>query len=278
MGYNSDNSGFNEPDFPEYDSTPYGGGYDISTTYGKPLPPSDIICYPRSTSIPNQNYSSPPHDFLNGENLIDNNKTKQQNGSTPTFNHSDDRDFNTPIASNLGENSPYYTDDYSPNGYNYGEDGGSIPPFNDTPIASNAVEENSEFGYDYSHPNGYNYGTEDNGYYNYERQVPVPPSDYIEPCASLFGYWPCLLKDYQKNYVQQGYGEQSYVNEWQKTEEYFFGSSYPYSERRDNDVSQVNYGYERHHIEQPSYVQEEYNEQSWSQKLSYSYYESYQES
>ncbi|KAF5190469.1 hypothetical protein FRX31_019934 [Thalictrum thalictroides] len=265
MGYNnSDNNGFNEPDFPEFDSTPYGGGYDISATYGKPLPPSNIICYPRS--IPNQNSSPPPHDFYQEQNLTDY-KTKPQNGSTPPFNHSDPG-FNTPIASNLGEESPHYRDDYSPNGYDY----------NDTPIASNAVEEIPQLGYDYSHPNGYNYGREENGYYNYERQVPVPPSDYIEPCASLFGYWPCLLKDYQKNYVQQGYGEQSYVNEWQKTEEYFFGSSYPYNERRDNDVSQVNYGYERHQIEQPSYVQEEYNEQSWSQKLSYSYYESYQES
>lgn len=41
---------FNEPDFEEYDPTPYGGGYDPSSTYGKPLPPSDETCYPRDSS------------------------------------------------------------------------------------------------------------------------------------------------------------------------------------------------------------------------------------
>ena len=36
ISYNK--SGYNEPDFEEYDPTPYGGGYDIDQTYGKPLP------------------------------------------------------------------------------------------------------------------------------------------------------------------------------------------------------------------------------------------------
>ncbi|KDP20838.1 hypothetical protein JCGZ_21309 [Jatropha curcas] len=45
-------SQFNEPDFEEYDPTPYGGGYDQTVTYGKPLPPSDQTCYPRSTPDP----------------------------------------------------------------------------------------------------------------------------------------------------------------------------------------------------------------------------------
>ena len=30
--------GCNEPNFEEYDPTPYGAGYDIDQTYGKPLP------------------------------------------------------------------------------------------------------------------------------------------------------------------------------------------------------------------------------------------------
>ncbi|KAJ4868340.1 glycine-rich protein [Raphanus sativus] len=42
--------GFNEPEFEEYDPTPYGGGYDIVATYGKPLPPSMKTCYPSSTA------------------------------------------------------------------------------------------------------------------------------------------------------------------------------------------------------------------------------------
>ncbi|PON35831.1 hypothetical protein PanWU01x14_333140 [Parasponia andersonii] len=41
---------FNIPEFDDYDPTPYDGGYDISQTYGKPLPASDETCYPRSTT------------------------------------------------------------------------------------------------------------------------------------------------------------------------------------------------------------------------------------
>ncbi|OWM83544.1 uncharacterized protein LOC116206007 [Punica granatum] len=40
---------FNEPEFEDYDPTPYGGGYDPSLTYGKPLPPSDEVCYPKDS-------------------------------------------------------------------------------------------------------------------------------------------------------------------------------------------------------------------------------------
>lgn len=45
-------SEFYEPDFEEYDPTPYGGGYDLTLTYGKPLPPTDETCYPRSKPDP----------------------------------------------------------------------------------------------------------------------------------------------------------------------------------------------------------------------------------
>lgn len=40
---------FNEPEFEEYDPTPYAGGYDLALTYGEPLPPSEATCYPRSS-------------------------------------------------------------------------------------------------------------------------------------------------------------------------------------------------------------------------------------
>jgi len=46
-------SEFNETEFEEYDPTAFGGGYDPAATYGKPLPPSDKICYPSSTPDPN---------------------------------------------------------------------------------------------------------------------------------------------------------------------------------------------------------------------------------
>ncbi|KAK6124439.1 hypothetical protein DH2020_041816 [Rehmannia glutinosa] len=49
---------FNEPEFEDYDPTPYGGGYDPVTTYGKPLPPSDII-YDDHPPIKPPNVSKP---------------------------------------------------------------------------------------------------------------------------------------------------------------------------------------------------------------------------
>eukprot|EP00262_Sarcandra_glabra_P000075 TRINITY_DN100_c0_g1_i2.p1 TRINITY_DN100_c0_g1~~TRINITY_DN100_c0_g1_i2.p1 ORF type:complete len:328 (-),score=64.20 TRINITY_DN100_c0_g1_i2:437-1420(-) len=37
-------------DFDEYDPTPYGGGFDLVLTYGRPIPPSDETCHPSSSS------------------------------------------------------------------------------------------------------------------------------------------------------------------------------------------------------------------------------------
>ncbi|KAF3594809.1 hypothetical protein DY000_02025522 [Brassica cretica] len=36
-------------DFNDYDPTPYSGGYDITVTYGRSVPPSDETCYPLSS-------------------------------------------------------------------------------------------------------------------------------------------------------------------------------------------------------------------------------------
>uniref|UniRef100_A0A0A9CTK8 Uncharacterized protein n=1 Tax=Arundo donax TaxID=35708 RepID=A0A0A9CTK8_ARUDO len=38
-----------DDEFDDYNPHPYGGGYDISATYGAPLPPSPATCYPVST-------------------------------------------------------------------------------------------------------------------------------------------------------------------------------------------------------------------------------------
>jgi hypothetical protein len=44
-------------DFDEFDPTPYGGGYDLFVTFGRPLPPSDETCYP--CSAPSTSYDAP---------------------------------------------------------------------------------------------------------------------------------------------------------------------------------------------------------------------------
>ncbi|KAI3789084.1 hypothetical protein L2E82_01871 [Cichorium intybus] len=71
-------SGDEVDDFDEYDSTTYGGGYDIHLTYGRPLPPSEEICYaPTSTSsggfdYERSNYSSYAEPSAYGEEALDN--------------------------------------------------------------------------------------------------------------------------------------------------------------------------------------------------------------
>ncbi|XP_028780517.1 uncharacterized protein At5g39570-like isoform X2 [Neltuma alba] len=49
-------------DFDEYDPTPYGGGYDITLTYGRPIPPSDETCYPITSSTSDEfDYDRPQY-------------------------------------------------------------------------------------------------------------------------------------------------------------------------------------------------------------------------
>ncbi|KAF2323385.1 hypothetical protein GH714_035080 [Hevea brasiliensis] len=48
-----------ETDIDEYDPTPYGGGYDIALTYGRPIPPSDETCYQNSSLVDEIDYDRP---------------------------------------------------------------------------------------------------------------------------------------------------------------------------------------------------------------------------
>ncbi|XP_051119467.1 uncharacterized protein At5g39570-like [Andrographis paniculata] len=52
-------TGEDSDDFNEYDPTPYGGGYDISVAYGRPLPPSDETCYPNRSGSLDFDYGRP---------------------------------------------------------------------------------------------------------------------------------------------------------------------------------------------------------------------------
>lgn len=89
-----------EPEFEEYDPTPYDGGYDQAVTYGKPLPPSDLICYPRSqpksnTPLDNFSYDSTPPPCAKDDPLplplqpsIDNGgRAAEPSGGYPSYEH-----------------------------------------------------------------------------------------------------------------------------------------------------------------------------------------------
>ncbi|CBI22252.3 unnamed protein product, partial [Vitis vinifera] len=48
-------------EFDEYDPTPYGGGYDITVIYGRPLEPSEETCYPISSKSGDIDYDRPSY-------------------------------------------------------------------------------------------------------------------------------------------------------------------------------------------------------------------------
>ncbi|OVA10219.1 hypothetical protein BVC80_1597g3 [Macleaya cordata] len=283
-------SDFNLPEFKEYDPTPYGGGYDQTLTYGKPLPPSDSICYPPSFSShsnsPSPNgfsYGSIPSPY--GTTMVDQ-TSKPQNGPSPNRPYKEEeKEKKNPGYDGNGNwvNGPnYWGEDIFSNGYGYGYGYGSCgnghgscygQPVDSYPTEGYFEKEGfSEIGYDYQRWSNFGYGRDEDNC-NYGRQE---PQDDLGPCPSIFGYWHCLSKKYQKMYCQQNGDEQeSHGNQWKGTAEYLFGRSlYPYGERKDEDVSYPCYAYERHHQEQLHSVQVEYNEQSWFRKPGY--YEAYQ--
>ncbi|KAJ8443073.1 hypothetical protein Cgig2_004278 [Carnegiea gigantea] len=61
--------------FEEYNPEPFQGGYDMSETYGKPLPPSEEICYPPSKSDPTP---PPPSPYGKGKHNLDTPPLKDQ--------------------------------------------------------------------------------------------------------------------------------------------------------------------------------------------------------
>ncbi|GAV89479.1 hypothetical protein CFOL_v3_32893, partial [Cephalotus follicularis] len=215
---------FNFPEFEDLDPTPYGGGYDIGQTYGKPLPPSEETCYPCSSvdsdapSLNGFSYGSFPPPYAKEE--VAGSAVIPRNGSKPTT--SDE------VQQILGDNGH--------------------ASHNEEPLHSDKCKEikenceDSNLGASYGDPGNEN-----------EKMVSHIPSGYgleaMDLCESIFGYWPCLSR-YGKagNDCQQAADEESYSNQWKGTADYLFGSSYPYNETRDD--GNVIYGYERHYQHQ----------------------------
>ncbi|XP_016716828.2 uncharacterized protein At5g39570 isoform X2 [Gossypium hirsutum] len=189
--YYEANSEFNEPEFEEYDPTPYGGGYDLDATYGKPLPPSEGICYPRSSGDPNDqslktfSYGSIESPYGKG---VDKLVEKPSNGSkTATVKDQEQQTQGSNEAGNVGSNGK--------------------------PVESYQGEENKE-----SYTDGYPYGAE------YEKRVSQIPPGYgleaMDLCESLFGYSPCLDRAKRENDYRNCYGPQGVNCPWEETADY----------------------------------------------------------
>lgn len=248
---------FNEPEFEEYDPTPYGGGYDLTVTYGKPLPPADDICYPRSTpdtnavSVDGGSNGSIIVPFGKGE--VDEQAAKPQIEKKPApandadqqphehvNGHGNSQEKTLDLYQGEESNEKYGDDGYPQSGYETGYGNGSI----------------GEHGYEYG------------------KVVPQIPSGYgleaVDICESLFGYWPCLSRNGRRgNDCQEVADYGSHGNQWKETADYLFGSSNLYGGRRDDEGSYGNaiHGYERRYQEQPLYQQVEYVEDSFHGKV-----------
>ncbi|XP_042028351.1 uncharacterized protein LOC121775338 isoform X2 [Salvia splendens] len=157
------------PEFEEYDPTPYGGGYDQAITYGKPLPPSDRICYPRSVPQPdaldNFSFDSIPSPYGKDQDVILTNRSKPADTKPETGKIIDD-------------------------------DGKGSDPVDVIPIVEQSdvipsVEESDVIPIV--------------EYPNYGSQIPYGSGlEGLDLCEGLFGYWPCLAKKAQAAQHQSG--------------------------------------------------------------------------
>ncbi|KAG2689690.1 hypothetical protein I3843_09G149000 [Carya illinoinensis] len=246
---------FNIPEFEDYDPEPYNGGYDIAQTYGKPLPASDEICYPRMTTDPNAL-------FVNGVTL----------GSITLPSEKEEIDGQALKPSNGTEQPPQNEEGLQLHGgSDKDHDSHKEEPYQGETGLGNASDDyHPQAGYGSGYGNGAA-AAEEHGY-QYDNWVPSnpPPSGYgleaMDLCESLFGYWPCISREKRRGYGQEcAADEGSNKDLWKGTADYLFGSSYPYGERRDvgGSYGVPNYDYERHYQQQPLYMQADYDEDSW---------------
>ncbi|XP_073151815.1 uncharacterized protein [Henckelia pumila] len=185
---------FNEPpEFKEYSPDPYRGGYDPVTTYGRPLPPSDEICYPRTTpstdvfSFDEFDYGSIPSPY--GKDGLDNLATK-----LPTINK--ETDLETDVL----------------------ENGGEVTAVQSTP-SDNSHHKHGDDGFE----NGRN---ED--YYD---KIGLQTSygsglEAMDLCEIIFGYWPCLdkIEQQQRDNFREICDQESRRDPWKLAADYLFGS------------------------------------------------------
>ncbi|KAI3740820.1 hypothetical protein L2E82_31294 [Cichorium intybus] len=216
-------SRFNEPEFEEYDPTPYDGGYDIVSVYGKPLPPSDKTCYPRSNPKPVEPKSEPVSNPI------------------PLVNHKPEPEHKVrsqpepePVHVPVLMAPPLVEPEPEPEHVN-------VPVPMAEPLELTKVGETEkqdcdypDYRFDYLWPeydHGYGIGV---GYdYGYVKQVvQVPPFEYnpevVDLCENIFGSWPCLARiRKQQMGIDNNPGitstENGHLDPWEECASYIFG-------------------------------------------------------
>ncbi|XP_056171812.1 uncharacterized protein LOC115673881 [Syzygium oleosum] len=213
---------FNEPDFEEYDPTPYGGGYDPSVTYGKPLPPSAEICHPHSTRAQDAPALGGVQDGIPELPIatVEDEQARKPGAGSEIVPAKIDQEV---------QNSSHQTEEDS------GKD------------IDHRHEDHEESEQSYNENSGYSpWGVYGGGF---QRMVPpAPPGcglDAWDICDGVFGYWPCLSRDNRRNYGVERIADREYCrrneDQWQGTADFLFGSTNPYAERKHD--SQVGSGH-----------------------------------
>lgn len=241
ISYSEIDSGFNEPEFEEYDPTPYGGGYDIVSVYGKPLPPSVKTCYPHSNLKPNEpkpepkptlTYIADPSPIVEpmheSENKHEPKSRPEQHVQVPVVMASPN-----PVRSPVRTPAPFV-------------DPESEPVNALVPAASLELKEPTERETkDYTYPDcryDYPWPEYDNGYatgvgydYGYGKQiVKIPPYEYnsevVDLCENIFGSWPCLARireQHMQNNPAITCPDNVQRNPWEECANYIFGGPIP---------------------------------------------------
>lgn len=266
----------------EYDPTPYDGGYDQTITYGKPLPPSDQICYPRSgpkpasLSLDGFSYNSIPSPYGDNDSGSSSIAKPLEESESVEEKESDSYNEGT-IVESIDLVKPTEFDEEEESN---GEVEGALVEQYDTGNGRDIEGFNN--GHDYPwlyYDHGYGDGRiQVYDKYDCDKQIVAQTqhgygSDgVLNYCESILGYWPCLAKKNKETneLVRQNIGDTKRVPDLPKetdyfktTAEYIFGSS----------VASGRDGIESYYRQQPCYNgQEMYydksDENSWIQKFS----------
>lgn len=181
----------------DYDPTPYSGGYDIVEAYGKPLPASDAICYPRSGSGSEVRAIVAADDF------------ESHNSGIESENESEsDSCFGSEVS------------DVDEEGVGLRGNG-----FHDKQIIDDSLGEENEGVYGEGEQEKV-VVSDDNVLDGYELSSESPGF-----CDGLYGYLPCLNK---KKNVTVVYGTEDSVDKpdedpWKAAADFIFGSLNPYA-------------------------------------------------
>ncbi|GJY32161.1 hypothetical protein Tco_0415656 [Tanacetum coccineum] len=238
ISYSEIDSGFNEPEFEEYDPTPYGGGYDIVSVYGKPLPPSNRTCYPHSNPKPNDPKPDPKPTLTSiaAPNPIVEPMHEPQNKHEPKSGPEQHVQVPVVMASPCPVPTPApFVDPES-------EPVTALVPAASLQLTEATERETKDYtysdgAYDYPWPeydNGYGIGV---GYdYGYGKQiVKIPPYEYnsevVDLCENIFGSWPCLARIREQQMRNDPAAitgpENVHRNQWEDCVNYIFGGPNP---------------------------------------------------